>query len=1038
MPTYSITFEGSQGTGHYVSDDLFGANALHDINLGSEVDFAPSEGFQDALETNDIRNLRYPGGHVENTIDVTYMPNGELRPEVRDFLDWCVANSLDGVQYQVTFVLPTKVDIPAEQITAFVEALLTEYGDIIGALEIGNEYSIGVEVENPDRSVHPEFIEGSDFIPAMNETEYGIMANKVINAVQDALDNLFAADPLNAPDPAILLQMAETNGSASDYKGGEDSGNYDLANEAIISWLDDRAIQAVDGAVVHYYYNIDRVDSAVFSDDEWRQVRRIDERFANFEEQLGKDLDLYITEWNVLAGNLTQHGASSASILLEMFEFMVRMDTSDAYIWPLQHRTANSVMGDRDSSGVEYSMGGAVFSMMMDNLRPWESSIGPADVMESMSTQWMGEAAEVEINHFSSPYRDVFYVSLRSDIPSTVDIDISSMLQSGDSVEVTRLTIDPESSDGLSDYANEDGGERIPRRVINQEELDQLETLAFFDPKNANHVKISNGEIMTYLPPYETIIPLVDNPQSIDDYYFTSEADVEPLIMILTTPSSDSGELSLDLLPFDVVMIVVEHELVFEGGNDGDYLVGGAGRDVMLGRLGNDVLIAGEGDDLLKGGWGNDQLYGGEGNDSLVGSDGNDKMSGGATLFGNDPGDVNSGDDTLDGGEGNDTMNGRDGNDTLYGDVGHDRMFGGDGNDRLFGGEGADFIWGQTGNDRLNGGLGYDFLFGGDGDDTILGEDQNDRLFGEDGNDVLNGGRGTDTLYGGSGDDSIAGGDNADRLSGGDTMFGSKPGDLNSGNDTLDGGAGNDTLSGRDGNDSLNGGDHNDRLFGGTGDDTMHGDDGADFLWGKADNDVLTGGNGADSMFGGFGDDSLQGDSGDDKLSGGETFFGKTPGDLDSGNDTLDGGAGNDTLNGHDGNDSLLGGADNDRLFGGTGDDALFGGDGNDFLWGQSGNDHLDGGAGSDFLHGGSGDDTLTGGAGTDTFIFYDNGGNDTISDFENGLDRIDLRGLSTVSTWGDLDIRQVSGGTEIDLGEDILFLTNIQASDIDVNDFLL
>ena len=64
---------------------------------------------------------------------------------------------------------------------------------------------------------------------------------------------------------------------------------------------------------------------------------------------------------------------------------------------------------------------------------------------------------------------------------------------------------------------------------------------------------------------------------------------------------------------------------------------------------------------------------------------------------------------------------------------------------------------------------------------------------------------------------------------------------------------------------------------------------------------------------------------------------------------------------------------------------------GNDILSGNSGANTLNGQAGDDILNGEGGDDLLLGGEGSDTFTFEGLFGNDTIGDFEVGVDRLDF-----------------------------------------------
>ncbi|MEY8798767.1 hypothetical protein AB9K35_00260, partial [Leisingera sp. XS_AS12] len=134
-----------------------------------------------------------------------------------------------------------------------------------------------------------------------------------------------------------------------------------------------------------------------------------------------------------------------------------------------------------------------------------------------------------------------------------------------------------------------------------------------------------------------------------------------------------------------------------------------------------------------------------------------------------------------------------------------------------------------------------------------------------------------------------------------------------------------------------------------------------------------------DKMRGRYGDDALTGGKGEDSIIGGW------------GHDTLKGNTGSDSLHGWKGDDLLLGGKDDDALYGGKGNDTLKGGTGNDLLLGRLDNDVIAGGKGRDTLKGGKGDDFLTGGFGADTFVFGRDHGNDTITDFGQGNDLIEI-----------------------------------------------
>lgn len=167
--------------------------------------------------------------------------------------------------------------------------------------------------------------------------------------------------------------------------------------------------------------------------------------------------------------------------------------------------------------------------------------------------------------------------------------------------------------------------------------------------------------------------------------------------------------------------------------------------DVHRGTPENDLFrINSSLDTIVGAGEGNDSVYSSVDIELLNQSDGGDveqlHLVGGEDLtgVGNQLDNLivgNSGNNHLSGVWGHDTLSGRDGNDTLDGMSGRDLLFGGDGSDVMDGG---------SGNDTLFGGHGNDLLFGGDGSDYLHGDFGSDQLSGGDGFDVFVLGNGAD------------------------------------------------------------------------------------------------------------------------------------------------------------------------------------------------------------------------------------------------------------------------------------------------------
>ena len=146
-----------------------------------------------------------------------------------------------------------------------------------------------------------------------------------------------------------------------------------------------------------------------------------------------------------------------------------------------------------------------------------------------------------------------------------------------------------------------------------------------------------------------------------------------------------------------------------------------------------------------------------------------------------------------------------------------------------------------------------------------------------------------------------------------------------------------------------------------------------------------------------------------------------------------------DTYVGTSFGDTMTGGGGNDTLQGGAGNDHLSGGLGRDLLLGGANADVLSGGSGADTLKGDSGNDKLTGGGGVDVFVFAAGGGADTIKDFTDALDKIDLTdfGFATLAEarghFSDVGLNCV-----FTMGSDVLTLTAFSLAQIDGADLIL
>jgi hypothetical protein len=414
--------EGSESafdrTGQFVSDQLFGTNAVYSIHTDSG---DLTETFEHAIDTFDVDVFRFPAGEAEpededlegvNGIDITRLTeDGLLRPELVNFLE-----AIDG---SVTLTIPTghvSLDDYSQKIEEWTELVMTEYGDVVDAFEIGNEYWA-----------------------LMNEIEYGEKANIAIKALRNGIE---AAD---TEDADILVQMASPF-AESDYHSSVDDRDYRLrvvdANQAIIDQIDEQARSEIDGVVEHYYWN----EAAEPFEDSSAEVNYIDLDLKVWQENLEQDLDLHITEWNLKASNLENNGVKSVSVLVEMVENMVELDVDAGAVWPIVHNTPNDLGGSSadgivqtDEDGrVTHTVRGAIFDLMSNSL--------PGAELIRLDLESVHN--DMEIAAYEKDGEFTIYIGNLSEMPENTVIDLTELLPNFDSANVVKIGYDRETSNG--------------------------------------------------------------------------------------------------------------------------------------------------------------------------------------------------------------------------------------------------------------------------------------------------------------------------------------------------------------------------------------------------------------------------------------------------------------------------------------------------------------------------------------------------------------------------------------------------------------
>ncbi|MDA7425534.1 hypothetical protein [Thalassococcus lentus] len=417
-PVITDTTENFDRTGLFVSENMFGVDAVYSVHTDNGI---PTETFESALEEFEVDTVRFPSGQAEfdpreadgeGWLDITALTDeGELRPELTNFLD-----SVDG---SVVLTIPTTnapLESYGEDLDRWAELVMREYGDVVIAFEVGNEYWA-----------------------AMGETEYGQRANIAVEALARGI----AA--AGEEDADILVQMGATFGQ-SEFNGTDDDRPfmdrlYD-SNNQIIDQFSETALAEIDGVVEHYYWN----QSPIPFEDSRAEVRYMNVDFEIWQSRFDQDLDFYVTEWNLRMGNCPCNGLRSTSILTEMVENMVEMGVDGAYVWPVVHNTSNDLGGPADDGEVRTDDQGRVVETLRGAIFDLMSDVLPGKELIRVDIDGVDNGMEIAAYEGDGEY--VFYIGSNSTEPVNFTVDLTDIIEDFVSAQGVVIGYDRETSNG--------------------------------------------------------------------------------------------------------------------------------------------------------------------------------------------------------------------------------------------------------------------------------------------------------------------------------------------------------------------------------------------------------------------------------------------------------------------------------------------------------------------------------------------------------------------------------------------------------------
>jgi Ca2+-binding RTX toxin-like protein len=741
--------------GLQVTDAHFGLNFVSDYE---KIGTKGWEQFDNIVNRIDIDSLRYPGGSTAETLfdyrnpDKVTAVNGAgetVKMETLDeYIDFCNREGINP-----TIIVPTRCLLTTSAVDGQRGFDTVQSGDLQHFFE-----SILAKV---DPNLQVSFEIGNEYETYMTSTEYGRVANAVVEIIGDAYSN-FESNESNSNsclEPDIFVQVWGYS-----VGGGTTYNELLSRNQQVLSQFSDDNLLDVDGLVSHYYFQegrnsgTDQAQTLLGIDD---QIAMISQMHDLWQIACNKDLISRISEWNILFRSTTNLGLQQINPMMEMFTSFVRNGFDALDFWSAQYQATSLA----DSSGRPMAAG-----VLMDVLKP---AVVGTDVGATLRDD--------EITAYTFIGSGRFVAVLSSTTEDVLELGISNSLfpPGYRLVDAYSLGVDETTSDGkyrtlvdLPSYGEPDA------KIV----LAQLSTELISGATAVHNLYAFESLVLVFtldIPGrpfvygtdssdlfYGTITPTVYVGGSGSDSisYVASTEGVNLDLSLASTDPSNTGDvlISIEIVlgssfndtitgsgEGNVVDGRIGDDLIF-GGDGADSVYGGANNDTVFGGNGSDIVDGGDGDDFLSPGGGNDSVYGGAGSDVLSFIDYDD----GVTVWG-DSGKVETDRgivtfrsiETFVGSNFNDrfslglldsTVSGLGGDDIF--DVlvgGRHNIDGGDGNDSVTIYRGSVAVRAGSGNDRVvcfTSGLNVD---GGGGDDWIMSSGNGNTFEGGEGDDLI-------------------------------------------------------------------------------------------------------------------------------------------------------------------------------------------------------------------------------------------------------------------------------------------------------------